>query len=119
MALTPDKVIVFDVDDTILKTENRNYKDSIPILEVVEGIRELKKNGWRIVLHTSRGMGRSNGNIDLVADQVKKEIEDFCFRYDVQFDELILGKVWATAYVDDKAMRPDEFAKEYKKLLEE
>jgi len=33
-------------------------------------MRELKSNGWKIVLHTARGMGRSNGNIDLVADQV-------------------------------------------------
>lgn len=117
MQLSSDKVIVFDVDDTILKTEDRDYENSIPIHQVIEGIRQLKKNGWKIVLHTSRGMGRSNGDIESVSDQVKTEIENFCFRYNVPFDELILGKVWATAYVDDKAMRPDEFAETYSKFL--
>ena len=27
--ISPDKVIVFDVDDTILTTENRDYKNKI------------------------------------------------------------------------------------------
>jgi len=31
MKLSPDKVIVFDVDDTILKTENRDYDNSKPV----------------------------------------------------------------------------------------
>lgn len=117
MKLSPDKVIVFDVDDTILKTKNRDYKNSEPIDEVVEGMRELKKNGWKIVLHTARGMGRSNGNIELVAEEVRSEIIKFCEENDVPYDELILGKVWATAYVDDKGMRPDEFAKNYRDLI--
>ena len=114
----PTKTIVVDIDDTILTTKNRDYENSQPKMEVIVGLRELKKAGWRIVLHTARGQGRSNGNIDLVREDVAREVETFCSKFDVPYDELILGKVWAAVYLDDKAMRPEEFAAQYKKFLE-
>lgn len=112
------KTIVVDVDDTILVTKNRDYPNSQPKTEVIEGLRALKKSGWYIVLHTARGMGRSNGNISLVREEVTREIETFCEKYEVPFDELVLGKVWAAVYLDDKGMRPDEFAQNYHNLLQ-
>jgi capsule biosynthesis phosphatase len=114
----PRNTIVFDVDDTILKTQDRDYENSRPKMEVVEGMRALKKAGWRIVLHTARGQGRSGGNIETVRDQVTKEIQDFCKKFQVPYDELILGKVWAHLYVDDKAMKPEEFAAKFQKIIE-
>jgi capsule biosynthesis phosphatase len=114
----PKKTIVVDIDDTILTTKNRDYDNSQPKMEVIVGLRALKAAGWRIVLHTARGQGRSNGNIDLVREDVAREVETFCSKFDVPYDELILGKVWAAVYLDDKAMRPEEFAAQYNKLLE-
>jgi capsule biosynthesis phosphatase len=114
----PKKTIVVDIDDTILTTKNRDYDNSQPKMEVIVGLRALKSAGWRIVLHTARGQGRSNGNIDLVREDVAREVETFCSKFDVPYDELILGKVWAAVYLDDKAMRPEEFAAQYNKLLE-
>lgn len=115
----PTKTIVFDVDKTILETQNRDYANSQPKMEVIEGIRELKRNGWRIVLHTARGQGRSNGDIESVKGEVEREIRDFCQKFSVPYDELILGKVWAHYYVDDRALRPEEFSARYKSILEE
>ena len=112
-----DKVIVFDVDETILTTEGRDYKNSRPISEVVDAIRRLKQNGWTIVLHTARGMGRSNGYIDSVAKEVRAEIDGFCKKHNVPYDQLILGKTWASAYVDDKAMTPSMFLKNLDNFL--
>lgn len=112
------KTIVFDVDDTILTTVNRDYANSKPKEEVVKGLRALKKAGWYIILQTARGMGRSNGDIEVVREQVTKEIEEFCFKYNVPFDKLLLGKPWAALYIDDKAMRPEEFAARYNSLID-
>ena len=114
----PKKTIVVDVDDTILTTINRDYANSQPKIEVIVGLRALKEAGWRIVLHTARGQGRSGGNIESVREDVTREIEDFCQKYEVPCDELILGKVWAAYYIDDRALRPEEFAARYKSLLE-
>ncbi len=111
------KTIVVDVDDTILTTKNRDYANSQPIVEVVNGLRALRENGWYIILQTARGMGRSNGDIESVRSEVSREIEEFCSKYDVPYDELLLGKPWAAWYIDDKAMRPDEFASRYTTLI--
>ena len=113
----PRRTAVFDVDDTILTTQNRDYENSRPKLEVVTGIRALKEAGWYIYLHTARGMGRSDGNIESVREEVIEEIEKFCRKFDVPYDEIQVGKPWGWLYVDDKAMRPEEFAAKYKELV--
>lgn len=118
--MLPDskKTIVMDVDDTILTTVNRDYDNSAPKEEVIRGMRALKKAGWFIYLHTARGQGRSNGNIELVREEVISEIESFCKKYDVPYDVILVGKPYGAVYVDDKAMRPEEFAAKYKELLQ-
>lgn len=103
------KTIVCDVDDTILFTKDRDYDNSVPNNVVCQKLREAKSLGWRIVLYTARGIGRSGGNIELVRDDVVEEITSFCSKYNVPFDELVIGKPWGRYYVDDKAIRPDEF----------
>jgi len=104
------KTMVVDVDDTILTTQNRDYANSKPIAPVIEKMLEAKLMGWKIVLHTARGMGRSNGQIDLVKDEVIEEVASFCAKWNVPYDEIIVGKPWAAMYVDDKAITPKDFA---------
>ena len=111
--------IVFDVDDTILFTENRDYANSYPNEEVVKGIRRLKEKGWHITLMTARGMGRSNGDIETVREEVTSEIVKFCEKFDVPYDQLILGKPFSNYYVDDKALRPEEFVEKVDEMIAE
>lgn len=104
------RTMVIDVDDTICVTFDRDYANSRPISYVISKLREAREKGWRIVLHTARGQGRSNGDIESVRDEVIAELTSFCERHDVPYDEIIIGKPWAAMYVDDKALRPNEFA---------
>jgi capsule biosynthesis phosphatase len=113
----PKKTVVFDVDDTVLFTENRDYSNSRPNGDVVKGMRELKQAGWRIILQTARGMGRSGNNIEMVREDVMNEIVNSCTKHNIPYDEIILGKPWATWYVDDKALTPEEFVKKYAEVL--
>ena len=76
---------------------------------MVAKVREAKAKGWWIVLHTARGMGRSDGHIETVADEVLTEVQEFCKRHDIPYDEIVVGKPWARWYIDDRALRPDEF----------
>jgi len=114
----PKKTIVFDVDDTILITVNRDYENSRPKMEVITGMRAMKEAGWTIILHTARGMGRSNGNIESVRQEVIEEIEKFCTKYDVPYDSIQIGKPWAAHYVDDKAVTPAQFSAKYKEFAQ-
>lgn len=103
------KTLCVDVDDTICFTQNRDYERSVPNEPVIKKLREAREAGYTIILHTARGQGRSNNNISAVADEVMDEIESFCHRFDVPYDMIVIGKPLADAYIDDKAMRPDEF----------
>ena len=113
----PKKTVVFDVDDTILFTENRDYSNSRPNDDVVKGMRDLKQAGWRIILQTARGMGRSGNNIETVREDVMSEIVNSCTKHNIPYDEIILGKPWAAWYVDDKALTPEEFVKKCAEVL--
>jgi capsule biosynthesis phosphatase len=114
----PKKTIVFDVDDTILTTENRDYENSLPKREVIAGMRAMKDAGWTIVLNTARGMGRSYGDIERVRQEVIEEIEKFCTKFDVPYDTILVGKPWAAYYVDDKALTPAQFSAKYKEIAQ-
>jgi len=103
------KVLCVDVDDTICFTQNRDYERSVPNTPMIEKLREARGLGYTIILHTARGQGRSNNNVASVADQVFDEIESFCKRFDVPYDDIVLYKPLAILYIDDKAIRPDEF----------
>jgi capsule biosynthesis phosphatase len=112
------KTIVFDVDDTILFTKDRDYANSYPNQPVVDGMRLLKSQGWYIILMTARGMGRSNGDIASVEKEVLWEIESFSSKYDVPYDQIILGKPWAAYYVDDKNLTPEQFCDKVAEIAE-
>lgn len=57
--------VVFDIDDTISFTENRDYANAAPNTPVIQRIVELKQRlpDAQIVLHTSRGMMSCNGDV--------------------------------------------------------
>ena len=111
--------IVFDLDDTLCSTKNRDYSKSQPIEPVVDGLRRLKEEGWTIVIMTARGMGRSGGNIESVREDVVNEVETFLNKFDIPYDQIQVGKPWAHLYVDDKAIRPDEFARGVEEIIQE
>jgi capsule biosynthesis phosphatase len=43
------KRLIIDVDDTICKTENGDYKNSLPNKELVDKLRNYQANGFEIV----------------------------------------------------------------------
>lgn len=109
--------IVFDLDDTLCTTENRDYSNSKPIEPVVSGLRKLKDAGWTVIIMTARGMGRSGGDIESVREDVMNEVESFLHKYEIPYDHIQIGKPFSHLYVDDKAIRPDEFANSVEDII--
>lgn len=98
--------IVFDLDDTICRTENRDYVNSSEISAVVSKIRELRDTipGVEIVVHTSRGMASCNGDAEAAEKKNRPTIEAWLREHGIKVDEIIFGKPLADLYVDDKAI---------------
>ena len=107
-----EKKIIIDLDDTICATEKGDYKNSKPKYDVIDKIKAYKSQGFKIVIYSSRNMRTYQGNIGLINANTLPVILSWLKKYSVPYDEVIVGKPWPSFggfYVDDKAIRPDEF----------
>lgn len=120
--------LVVDIDGTLCKVKEagQNYEDLIPFPNMLEKLKYYKENGARIVLNTSRNMNTYNGNIGLINANTAKVLLAWLDKWNIPYDEIVYGKPWPGHhgyYVDDRAIRPDEFLKynvdEIEKILAE
>ncbi len=108
------KRIIFDIDGTIcpIKGAGERYEDLVPDKVMVERMREYKEQGAVIVLFTSRNMNSYQGNLGLINANTAKVLLAWLDKWEIPYDEIIYGKPWPGHegfYVDDRAVRPDEF----------
>ncbi|WP_277625679.1 capsular biosynthesis protein [Burkholderia stabilis] len=104
--------IIMDLDDTICSTRDGNYLESTPRQEVILRLHEYRAQGFQIVISTSRNMRTYEGNIGKITANTLPVIIKWLDRHSVPYDEIYVGKPWCGTegfYVDDKAIRPDEF----------
>jgi capsule biosynthesis phosphatase len=109
------KVIVIDLDGTLTYDEpHLHYADRRPRTDVIAKLREYKADGFRIAVHTARNMRTHNSNVGAINAHTLPVILDWLQRHEVPYDEVFVGKPWCGTdgfYVDDKAVRPDEFVR--------
>ncbi|MEQ8643531.1 MULTISPECIES: hypothetical protein [Roseobacteraceae] len=108
------KVIVVDVDGTICpkKTPEQDYADLPVFPDMVEKLRDLKADGWRIIMHTSRNMRSFKNSVGEINAKTLPVLIKWLEKHDVPFDEIHVGKPWCGHegfYIDDRAIRPSEF----------
>lgn len=121
--ITREKCIVMDVDGTLCekKEANQHYADVAPIKEVVDRLVEYKEAGFHVILATARNMNTYSGNVGLITANTAKTLMDWLDLHQIPYDELYVGKPWGGKggfYVDDKAIRPDEFVRlEYDQII--
>ena len=116
------KRIIIDLDETICRAENGDYANAAPVPEVVERLRWYHSQGFEIAIHTSRNMRTYAGAVGKINANTLPLIIDWLQRHDVPYDEIHVGKPWCGHdgfYVDDRAVRPAEFASmDYAALLQ-
>ena len=109
------KRLVIDLDDTLTITDSaKDYADVEPRDDVVARLRDYKQQGFEVVIHTARNMRTHQSNVGKINALTLPVITDWLTRHDIPFDEIWVGKPWCGKggfYVDDKAVRPDEFTK--------
>ena len=109
------KRLVFDLDGTLTIDDPQvDYAERRPNLEVVEKLREYRALGFEIVICSARNMRTFGGQLGKINVHTLPVILDWLARHDVPYDELHVGKPWCGTegfYIDDKAVRPTEFAR--------
>lgn len=107
------KKIIIDLDGTLTIDSNESYSNKAVNKDVLTACRQYKSMGFQIVLFTSRNMRTYEGNTGKINVHTLPVIIDWLNRNNVPYDEIHVGKPWCGFegfYVDDKAIRPSEFA---------
>ena len=95
-------VYCFDIDGTICSKEApENYSKATPHKLMIQKINKLYDEGHTIYLFTSRHM------------QKEPLTKEWMQRYKVKYHHIFFGKPVAELYVDDLAMKPEEFLEKF------
>ena len=108
-----NKIICFDIDGVICKTHKSNYKNSKPNLKVIKLINKLYKKN-KIILFTSRFMGRNNNKISLAKKEGYKFTVAQLREWGLKYHVLKFGKPSYDIIIDDKSI---DFSSDWTKKL--
>lgn len=106
------KKIIIDLDGTLTNADTKDYRNVSPRLDVIERLISFKELGYYVIIHTARNMNSFNCNIGKINIHTIPVITEWLDKHGVPYDEIVVGKPWCGTdgfYVDDKAIRPDEF----------
>jgi len=108
------KRLVLDLDDTLtINQSGCAYIDQKPNLEMIKKVQEYKDLGFEIVIFTARNMRSFENAVGKINAVTLPIIIEWLSIHNVPYDEIHVGKPWCGNdgfYVDDKAIRPSEFA---------
>ena len=97
------KTICFDIDGVVCKTVGNNYHKSKPNKKVINLINKLYKKN-KIILFTSRFMGRNNDKISLAKKEGYKFTVAQLREWGLKYHVLKFGKPSYDLIVDDKSI---------------
>ncbi|MBS0254026.1 MAG: capsular biosynthesis protein [Proteobacteria bacterium] len=107
--------IVIDLDGTLTHDDPAlPYPERRPRLDVIARLRDYRAMGYTICILTARNMRTYEGNVGKIAVHTLPVIAAWLERHEVPHDEILVGKPWCGPqgfYVDDRALRPDEFVR--------
>jgi capsule biosynthesis phosphatase len=98
--------ICFDLDGAICYTKKpgEKYEDVLPLPGAIETLKQLKDDGWYIIIATARNMRTYNHNVGQVAAFQTKIVVDWLTKWQIPFDELWV-KPHVSLFIDDKGVK--------------
>lgn len=97
------KIFYFDIDNTLCKTGEGDYKNAKPYQERINRVNDLYNKGHTIVIITSRGYVTGINWEPLTKKQLSK--------WGVKYHELLFSKPYFDYFIDDKAINSEKFFK--------
>lgn len=102
---------VFDLDGTLCSNSMGEYHLAQPFLERIDFVNQLFDEGHDIILHTARGMGRSQNKVEEATKNWKEFTEKQISEWGLKYHQIHFGKPSGDIYVDDKAINERDFFK--------
>jgi hypothetical protein len=96
--------VCFDIDGVLCNQVEGNYQDAQPRPAMIDLVNRLHSRGYRIILHTSRFMGRAK-NDAAEADRIGREFTvQQLAGWGVRYHELWMGKPRYDYVIDDRSV---------------
>ena len=102
------KIVCFDLDNVLCKTNRNNYRRSKPIKKNIHTVNILFEKGFYIKIFTARFMGRNNDNIVKAKRQGYEFTKLQLKKWKIKYHKLIFGKPSFDFYIDDKSIFYDK-----------
>jgi capsule biosynthesis phosphatase len=100
--------VCVDLDGTICELAfNGDYAGVRALPGAREALREMKRRGAYIIIYTARRMRTHRGDVAKVMEEVGDLTRVWLRKEGIPYDELVFGKPYAHAYIDDLAHRFD------------
>ncbi len=99
-----NKIICFDLDNTLCTTKKNYYNLSKPKKKNIEVLNKLYEKGFYIKIFTARYMSRTNENSKKAKIRGYEEARKQLDAWKVKYHELIFGKPSFDLYIDDKSL---------------
>ena len=92
--MIPDeaRTLAIDLDHTLCVSVPSDYGSAAPMEGAADALRELRRAGWFIVIHTARHFNHW------------RVTTAWLERHRVEYDQIVFGKPPARYYVDDRAI---------------
>ncbi|MEL7217390.1 MAG: capsular biosynthesis protein [Pseudomonadota bacterium] len=107
------KRLVIYMDETPCHNENGQHHGSEGIEPIRQRLITYREAGFLSVLNTFRNVCTHAGNLGKINAQSLPTLVRWLDTHDIPHNEIYVGKPWCSHegfYVDDTAIRPDEFA---------
>ena len=109
------KTYIIDIDNTICKSKDSNYVNSIPYYHIINSLNKLYEGGHELHYWTSRGTNSGKDWSDFTIRQMNM--------WGVKYSTLNIGNIHYDLWIDDKTIHIDDFipniydldSKKYKK----
>lgn len=98
------KTICFDIDGCICSQTDGDYENAVPNQKAITVVNRLFNEGHKIILNSSRFMGRAGGNGAEAYNQGYDFTKEQLKGWGVLYHELWLGKPRADITIDDRAV---------------
>jgi capsule biosynthesis phosphatase len=100
---------IFDLDGTLCTQTSGDYANAQPLVVNIKVVNALYNEGYKIIIYTARGMGRSSNDPKFANENFYELTVQQLERWNVKYHELFLGKPAGDYYIDDKAIRAEDF----------
>lgn len=111
------KSVVCDFDDCLSFTLNRDWENATCNVELAGKLNQLIDDGWEVHIITARGQLSCNGDCDAADKKYRAQIESWLNKHGIKYTTLSFQKKLASYYIDDKAIRPEEFIQKNVELI--